>query len=78
MKKDISNNLKKYLLGNRIAALRGVISSLKADLKAILGDYVKTDGDISITADMDEISGRVVFNISFAAREIYEAGTVLK
>lgn len=75
---NISNNLKKYLLGNRVSALSGVITSLRADLKDLLGEYMTTDGEIVVSADMDEISGRVIFNISFAAKEIYEAGTVLK
>lgn len=75
---NISNNLKKYLLGNRVAALSGVITSLRADLKELLADYMTTDGEIAVSADMDEVSGRVVFNVSFAAKEIYEAGTVLK
>ncbi len=77
-KNDISESLRKYLLGNRLAALSAVITSLKADLKSLLADYMITDGDISFTADMDEEGGRVVFDISFAAREIYEAGAVLK
>lgn len=78
MRSKVSENLKKYLLGSRVAALGGVISLIKSDLRESLADYMTLDGDVSVTADLDEITGDVLFNISFAAKEVYDSGDVLK
>lgn len=78
MKSKVSDNLKKYLLGSRVAALGGVISLIKNDLKEAIADYMTLDGDVSVTADLDEITGDVIFDIKFAAKEVYDSGDVLK
>lgn len=78
MKTTISENLERYLFGNRAHALAGVLTALRGDLRELLENYVRLDGEIAIKADMDDIGGNAVFRISFAAREIYDCGTVLK
>lgn len=78
MRSKVSDNLKKYLLGSRVAALGGVISLIKSDLKEAIADYMTLDGDVSVTADLDEITGDVIFDIRFAAKEVYDSGDVLK
>lgn len=75
---NVSDNLKKYLLGSRAAGLTGVISLIKNDFGQILADYMTLNGDIVITADLDEVTGDVIFNISFSAKEVYDSGDVLK
>lgn len=78
MRNKVSDNLKKYLLGSRAAALGGVISLIKSDLRESLADYMTLSGEVSVTADLDEITGDVLFNITFAAKEVYDSGDVLK
>ncbi|HIV64211.1 MAG TPA: hypothetical protein H9693_05570 [Firmicutes bacterium] len=78
MKAAISDSLKKYLLGSRVGALGGVIASLKSDLKELISNYMTLRSDIGVTADIDEITGAVVFGVTFSADEIYDSGDVLR
>lgn len=78
MRTTVSESLKKYLLGARTNALSGVIASIRSDLIALLSDYMTLAGDVKISADIDEITGDVLFGIKFAATEIYDSGDVLR
>ncbi len=78
MRTTVSDSLKKYLLGARTSALSGVIASIRSDMISLLSDYMTLDGDIKINADIDEITGDVLFGIKFAATEIYDSGDVLR
>ena len=45
-------------------------------MKAAISDSLRSD--IGVTADIDEITGAVVFGVTFSADEIYDSGDVLR
>ena len=77
MSKNISEKLRRYLLGSRASALAGIIALLKSDVGRLITAYMRPTGDIRVVAELDDTTGDVVFTLTFAANEIYDPGDVL-
>ena len=78
MNTDVSDKLKKYLLGTKVRSMTALITLMKADLRELLSEYMSLTGEMSVVADIDESGTEVLFHIDFCADEVYDAGNLLE
>ena len=70
-----TNRLMNVLVRDKNQSPARTLSILKSEITALLECYLELDDEIKI--DMNEVRGRLAFNISFAAVRVKDFGTVL-
>ena len=70
-----TNRLMNVLVRDKNQSPARTLSILKSEITALLECYLELDDEIKI--DMNEVRGRLAFNISFAAVRVKDFGTIL-
>ena len=78
MKTDVSERLKRYLLGAKVKSMTSLLALLKSDLRKMLSDYMSLTGEMTVTADINDEGSEVLFHIDFRADEVYDAGELME